>query len=153
MAPIAPVSQLNRLFGLEGKVALVTGGRRGLGRAMVLGLVEAGARVAAVARSPEAGDLVKEVQAQGGTLLYIQADLADRSDREGIIGRAAENFGRLDVLVNNAGYQYQAPAMEYPVEQWDKDLELLLTAILDLSKQAARYMAVHGGGKIYTSPR
>ncbi len=136
------------MFDVAGRVALVTGGRRGLGRAMALGLVDAGARVAVAARSPEAGELQEEIQARGGELLYLSVDLGDRAARRGLVERVVAHFGRLDILVNSAGFQAQASAESYPLDTWDRDLELLLTAVLDLSQQAAPVMAAQGGGKI-----
>jgi 2-deoxy-D-gluconate 3-dehydrogenase len=139
---------VNGLFDVTGKVALVTGGRRGLGRAMVLGLARAGARVAVCARSPEADELGREVAALGGDLFYLQADLGIRAQRQGLVDRVVARFGRLDILVNNAGFQAQGEAESYPLDTWDRDLELLLTAVLDLSQQAAPVMAAQGGGRI-----
>jgi len=136
------------MFDVTGRVALVTGGRRGLGRAMTLGLVAAGAQMAVAARSPEAADLQREVQALGGKLFYLPVDLTDREARHGLVGRVVAHYGRLDILVNSAGLQAQAPAESYPQSTWDLDLELLLTAVLDLSQQAAPVMAAQGGGKI-----
>jgi 2-dehydro-3-deoxy-D-gluconate 5-dehydrogenase len=137
-----------RIFDVAGRVALVTGGRRGLGRAMTLGLVDAGAKVAVVAQSEEADELRREVAARGGELLYLRADLARRADRAGLVQRVVQHFGRIDILVNNAGLQHRAPAAEYPPPMWDQDLELLLTAVMDLSQQAAAPMIAQGGGKI-----
>jgi 2-deoxy-D-gluconate 3-dehydrogenase len=136
------------LFDVSGKVALVTGGRRGLGRAMALGLAGAGARVAVAARSPEADQLRRELAALGCELLYLPADLGRRAERQGLVDRVVAHFGRLDILVNNAGFQAQGAADSYPMATWDQDLELLLTAVLDLSQQAAPVMAAQGGGRI-----
>jgi 2-deoxy-D-gluconate 3-dehydrogenase len=136
------------LFDISGRVALVTGGRRGLGRAMVLGLVDAGARVVVVAQSPEARDLAEEVARRNGELHYVSADLADPKARLGLVERVTRRFGRLDILVNNAGVQRKAPAIDYGREAWSSDIELLLTSVLDLSQQAARIMVERGGGKI-----
>jgi 2-deoxy-D-gluconate 3-dehydrogenase len=135
-------------FDVTGKVALVTGGRRGLGKAMALGLVEAGAKVVVVAKSPDDGQLGQEVEKSGGDIAYIQADLTDREERTGLIEKVVGQFGRLDILVNNAGFQRRSPVLEYSSSDWDADLELLLTAVLDLSQQAARIMIKQGGGKI-----
>lgn len=136
------------LFELSGRVALVTGGRRGLGRAMALGLADAGADVAVVATAPEAAALEGEILSRGVRFLYLPADLRDRSQRSGLVDRVAEHFGRVDVLVNNAGLQQRGQAIDYPAAAWDADLELLLTAVLDLSQQAARVMIPQGAGKI-----
>jgi len=135
-------------FDVTGKVSLVTGGRRGLGKAMALGLVEAGAKVVVIAKSPDAGNLHEEAGKLGGEITYIQADLAKRDERIGLVEQVVAQFGRLDILVNNAGLQRHSPVLEYAADDWDADLELLLTAVLDLSQQAGRVMVKQGGGKI-----
>lgn len=135
-------------FDVTGKVSLVTGGRRGLGKAMALGLAEAGAKVAVIAKSPEAGTVKYEAEKLGKEIVYMQADLTEREERAGLIEKVVDQFGRLDILVNNAGLQRRSPALEYTSSDWDADLELLLTAVLDLSQQAARVMIQQGGGKI-----
>jgi len=139
---------MNNLFDVTGKVALVTGGRRGLGKAMVLGLAQAGAQVAVVAKSQTADELEREIASIGGKCFYISADLSQSSERIGLIDQVIAHYGRLDILVNNAGIQVRAPAVDYALEQWHQDFELLLTAVLDLSQQAARFMLKQGGGKI-----
>lgn len=139
---------MSALFDISGQVALVTGGRRGLGRAMALGMADAGARIAVVAASSEASDLQRELAGRGADFLYIQADLTRRNEREGLVNRVVEHFGRLDILVNNAGLQQKGSAVDYATNVWDVDIELLLTAVLDLSQQAARHMIPQGHGKI-----
>lgn len=139
---------MSALFDISGQVALVTGGRRGLGRAMALGMADAGARIAVVAASSEASDLQRELAGRGADFLYIQADLTRRNEREGLVNRVVEHFGRLDILVNNAGLQQKRSAVDYATDAWDVDIELLLTAVLDLSQQAARHMIPQGHGKI-----
>lgn len=139
---------MSALFDISDQVALVTGGRRGLGRAMALGMADAGARVAVVAASSEASDLQRELAGRGVDFLYIQADLTRRNEREGLVSRVVEHFGRLDILVNNAGLQQKRSAVDYATDAWDVDIELLLTAVLDLSQQAARHMIPQGYGKI-----
>lgn len=140
---------MNDLFDIRGKVALVTGGRRGLGLAMAEGLARAGARLAVVSASPEADELGRRVRAAGGgELLYAHADLADRSQREGLVARVVDRFGRLDILVNCAGLQHRQPAMEFDLAQWDRLLGLMLTGVFELCQQAAAVMVPRGGGKI-----
>lgn len=136
------------LFDVRDKVALVTGGRRGLGHAMAIGLAEAGAKVAVVAKSPEASELKYEFDKRGAKLLYLATDLEKRDARTGLVDRVVAHFGRIDILINNAGLQFKAPAVSYPGAQWDLDLELMLTAILDLSQQAQPHMAEQGWGRI-----
>lgn len=139
---------MNDLFDVSGKVALVTGGRRGLGKAMVLGLLEAGAKVAVAAHSADDGNLQQEADRMSGELFYVQADLTHREERTGLIDKVVARFGRLDILVNNAGYQRRTPVLEYSASEWDADIELLLTAVFDLSQQAGRVMVRQGAGKI-----
>ena len=135
-------------FSFLGKVALVTGGRRGLGRAMVMGLAASGAKIAVVSQSADDNGLRQEVEAAGSELLYLPANLADRSSRVGIIAAVVQHYGRLDILINNAGDQHRQSAIEYDLRQWDKDFDLLVTAVFELSQQAAKVMAEQGGGKI-----
>ncbi|MDQ7824271.1 MAG: SDR family oxidoreductase [Candidatus Eremiobacteraeota bacterium] len=139
---------MENIFSVSGKVALITGGRRGLGKAMALGLARAGALVAVAARSDNPGDLEREIGDAGGRLFYLPADLLKPDERMGLVDRVAAHYGRLDILVNNAGLQHRAPALDYPLAQWHDDFELMLTAVLDLSQQAAKVMIPRGGGKI-----
>jgi 2-dehydro-3-deoxy-D-gluconate 5-dehydrogenase len=139
---------MKNLFDISGRVALVTGGRRGLGKAMTLGLLEAGAKVVVVARSSDDGGLQSEASKLGGELIYIQADLSKRQERANLVERVVGHFGQIDILVNNAGLQHRSPVLEYADTIWDADIELLLTAVLDLSQQAGRVMVKQGGGKI-----
>lgn len=135
-------------FGIEGKIAMVTGARRGLGLAMATGLVESGAKLAAVASSSDGSGLQRTVDGLGGEMLYLQADLCDRAQREGLVDRVVERFGRLDILVNCAGMQHRQPSMEFDLGQWDRIVSLMMTAVFELSQQAARVMEKQGGGKI-----
>jgi 2-dehydro-3-deoxy-D-gluconate 5-dehydrogenase len=138
----------SELFSIEGKVAMVTGARRGLGLAMAIALVEAGAKLIAVSSGKDHRKLREAVERVNGDLLYIQADLADRRQRSEIISKGVEHFGKLDILVNSAGIQHRQPAMEFDLAQWDRILSLMLTGVFELSQQAARVMERQGGGKI-----
>jgi 2-dehydro-3-deoxy-D-gluconate 5-dehydrogenase len=138
----------NRLFNISGRVALVTGGRRGLGRAMAEGLTAAGARLAVADASPDCDELQSAVESLGGELACFLVDLTDRSQREGLIGRVIARFGRLDILVNCAGIQHREPAVDFALQKWDEILSLMLTAVFELCQQAARVMEPQGGGKI-----
>ena len=135
-------------FDFSGKVAAVTGGRRGLGRAMAVELARRGAKTAILSKSPDANDVLKEIRALGGVATYFQVDLANRAERAGLMEKVRAHFGRLDILINNAGYLHCAPALEYPLEQWDQDMSVLLDAVFELSQQAGRIMVEQGGGKI-----
>ncbi|MGO8691766.1 MAG: SDR family oxidoreductase [Thermoguttaceae bacterium] len=136
------------LFDISGRVALVTGGRSGLGLAMSEGLVAAGAKLAVVDLATECEEIRRRVAACGGQWAFFQADLADRAQRGTVIPRVVEHFGRLDILVNCAGIQHRQPAMEFDLDRWDAILSLMLTGVFELCQQAARVMERQGGGKI-----
>ncbi len=135
-------------FDFKGKVAVVTGGRRGLGRAMAVELARRGAKGGIIARDAGAGEVLREIDGFGGEAVYLQADLTRREERTGLLDKIQKRFGRLDILINNAGYLQCAPALEYPLEQWDRDMSVLLDAVFELSQQAGRIMVAQGGGKI-----
>lgn len=139
---------MREYFDFSGQVAVVTGGRRGLGRAMAVELARRGAHSVIVSQSPEAEAVLAEIRAFGGQASYRQADLARREDRAGLLDRVHAEHGRLDILINNAGALYCAPALDYPLEQWDQDMSVLLDAVFELSQQAGRLMAAQGRGKI-----
>jgi NAD(P)-dependent dehydrogenase (short-subunit alcohol dehydrogenase family) len=132
----------------QGKVAVVTGGRRGLGRAMTIALAEQGAKVAVISQSPEADDLMREVKKVGSEGFYLQADLGKREERSSLISRIVEHFGRIDILVNNAGLQFVESVETCTQEQWDISRSVLLDAIFELSQQVIPFMKRQGGGKI-----
>jgi 2-deoxy-D-gluconate 3-dehydrogenase len=136
------------LFDISGRVALVTGGRSGLGLAMSRCLVAAGAKLAVVDVRNECDELRRCVQASRGEMAFFQADLTDRPQRSGLIDRVVERFGRLDILVNSAGIQHRRPAVEFELDKWDQIISLMLTAVFELSQQAAKIMQRQGGGKI-----
>jgi 2-deoxy-D-gluconate 3-dehydrogenase len=115
---------------------------------MATGLVEAGAKLVAVASNPDCRELRQAVKALGGEMLYLRADLSDRQQRKGLVARAVKRFGRLDILVNSAGIQHRQPALDFDLGKWDQIVSLMLTGVFELSQQAARAMARQGGGKI-----
>ena len=135
-------------FDVEGKVALVTGGRRGLGLAMAEGLASAGARLAVAAAAPDCDELRRRIKRAGGKLEYLQTDLTDRKQRAVLVDRVLERYGALDILVNCAGIQYRQSAMEFDLQKWDEIISLMLTGVFELSQQAAKAMVKQGGGKI-----
>ena len=138
----------SNLFNIEGKVALVTGARRGLGLAMATGLVEAGVKLVAVSSGADCRELRQMVKKRNGEMLYLQADLADRRQRAGLVAKAVKRFGRLDILVNSAGIQHRQPALDFDLAKWDHIVSLMMTGVFELSQQAARVMVAQGGGKI-----
>ena len=115
-------------FTLTGKVAVVTGGNRGLGRAFAHALGEAGASVAILARNAARNEeVVGELAAKGITAAAFEGDVARRADIERAAGEIVERFGRVDVLVNNAGTCIHRPALEVPDEEWAEVFDVNLT--------------------------
>src|ERR1051325_1940749 len=129
------------LFELHGKVALVTGGSRGLGLAIAQGLALAGATVAVTARTtpPESAT---------AKLVFISADLSRAQQRAGLIDRVIRELGSVDILVHAAGQVYRSPAENYPLDRWAEIMELHVTAAFDLAQQAAKHMFARQNGKI-----
>jgi 2-dehydro-3-deoxy-D-gluconate 5-dehydrogenase len=138
------------LFDLSGRVALVTGGNRGLGRAIAVGLAEAGADVAVACRSGQADETLAAVTAAGRRGLVVAADLSDAAAAGPLVARVADELGRLDILVNNAGIIRRAAALETSLEDWQAVLDVNLSGVWACAQAAARLMAPQGGGKIIT---
>jgi 2-dehydro-3-deoxy-D-gluconate 5-dehydrogenase len=136
-------------FSLIGKVAVVTGATRGLGRGIASGLCEAGADMVAVGLSDKFDTLRAEVEARGRRFLGVASDLSKRASAEVVVQEAVKAFGRIDIVVNNAAGQRRRPVLEFNEEDWDYLLNLNLKAIYFLSTAAARRMIEQGaGGKI-----
>jgi 2-deoxy-D-gluconate 3-dehydrogenase len=134
---------------LEGKVAIVTGGNGGIGRAIALALAEEGARTAVAARNPDKNRAVAaELEALGVEHLVTEVDIVAKDAAESFITRVHEKWGRLDVLVNNAGTVEFAETENTPVESWDRVIATNLTAAFVWSKHAIPHMRAQGGGKI-----
>ncbi len=134
-------------FKLDGKKAVVTGGTKGLGKAIALALAQAGADIALVSRSdnPELRD---EIKALGRLCRHHAADLSDRAQTRKIIPGLAEQMGGLDVLVNCAGIITRMPNEEFPESAWDSNLEVNLHAAMLMNQAAAKLMIEKGYGKI-----
>jgi len=136
-------------FSLRGRTALVTGGNRGLGRGFARALAEAGADVVIAARDEvRSADVVAEVTALGRRALAVPADVTRPEEVEQMMSVAVEEMGRLDILVNNAGVAIHRPALEIPLEEWQRVIDLNLTAVWTCSTAAARHMIAAGGGVI-----
>ena len=135
-------------FRLDGKVALVTGASAGLGAAVAAALAEAGADVACHGntRAPDATCAL--VEAAGRRCLGVSGDLSDRETPARLVPRVLEEFGRLDVLVNNAGTIRRSPAVDYSEDDWTFVLEVNLSSVFRLSQLAGRHMVGRGSGKI-----
>jgi len=134
-------------FRLDGKIAVVTGATKGIGKAMSLALAEAGADIAAVSRRPDP-DIEKRVLALGRRYLHHSADLMNREDSRKVIPAIVEKMNDVDILVNNAGIIRRSPAIEHSEADWDATLEIDLTATFILSQAAGKVMLRKGRGKI-----
>ncbi len=135
---------------LEGKTCLVTGGSRGIGKAIALKLAEFGADVAITyARSADAANDVKtEIEAMGRRAKAIQADAVDFSEAEKVVNEIVVDWGQLDVLVNNAGITKDNLILRMSEEQWDDVITTNLKSIFNYSKVVARPMMKNRGGSI-----
>ncbi len=122
------------LFSVAGKVALVTGGSRGIGLMIARGFVEGGARVYISSRSAEACDKAAAELSKLGTCISIPADIAQVAEVERLAQAIADREPKLDVLVNNAGANWGAPLAEYPDSAWDKVLGLNVKAVFNMTR-------------------
>lgn len=137
------------VFRLDGRVALVTGGSKGLGRAMSLALARAGADLVVASRHlEEAEDAAEEIRGTGRRALALLADVREPADVEEMARRAHAEFGRIDILVNNAGINPRAPALELTLDQWHETLETNLTGPWLCSRAVAPYMIERRWGRI-----
>ena len=141
--------RVRQLFDLSGRTALVTGGGRGIGRHIALGLAEAGADVVVASRKlHNCEETARCLEALGRRSWAFAVDLASESQIDDLADRALAAVGRLDVLVNNAGVIWGAPTLDYPMEGWDRTFAVNVRGLWQLSQRVARHMAEAGGGSI-----
>ena len=139
-----------RLFSLDGQTALVTGARRGIGKAMAVALAGAGADVIGVSATMEASgsEVERDVTALGRTFRGYACDFGDRESLYAFIRRLREDVPRIDILVNNAGTIQRKPAAEHPDEYWDGVIEVNLNAQFILTREIGKDMLARRRGKI-----
>lgn len=137
-------------FSLDGKVAIITGASRGIGRAIALRLAQAGANVVVSSRKLEnVQPVADEITAAGGIALAVQAHVGSPDDVAALVGRTVETFGRVDVAVNNAATNpHFGPLLTADEGQWDKILDTNATGAFRVCKAVAPHMEAQGGGKI-----
>jgi len=141
-------------FDLSGRVAVVTGGNGGIGRAIALGLARAGAAIAVLARNEEKNQRVTgELQALGVRALAVRVDVTERGQLQPALEKVEETLGPVNILVNNAGISAVAGVLDHTLEEWDKVIETNLNACFLLSKLAAKSMVKQREGKIIPWPR
>lgn len=138
------------MFDLSGKTALVTGCKRGIGKAMALGLAEAGANIIGVSANLEleGSAVATEVEALGRTFKAYQANFADRNSLYAFIAQVQKDFPVIDILVNNAGTILRNPAAVHSDDYWDEVLEVNLNSQFILSREIGKGMLERGAGKI-----
>ncbi len=136
-------------FRLDGKVSIVTGASRGLGEAMAEALAEAGSHVVLAARSEEALNAVADnIRALGVKALVVPTHVEEDKQLDNLVERTLNEFGRIDVLVNNAGTTAREPAIDFSLEDWDRVLAVNLRSIFVLCQKVGGVMIRQGGGKI-----
>src|SRR3990172_3700166 len=135
---------------LQGRVAIVTGGSRGIGRAIALAYAEAGAKVVVASRKQEGVEAVAgEITAHGGTALAVAAHVGQEEAVASIVDRALGQFCGIDVLVNTAGTNpHCGPLLSATPAQWDKILEVNLRTAFLLTQRVVPHLQARGGGKI-----
>ena len=135
------------MFSLKGKTALFTGGGRGLGQAMALGLAKAGANVAIVGRKANQ-EAIDEITACGVRGRFFEFDLSNVEGIPALVSEVKKEFGQIDILVNNAGTQSRHKAEDFPKKDWDFVLNVNMNAVFFLCQEVGRLMLAQGRGKI-----
>jgi gluconate 5-dehydrogenase len=141
---------VKELFNLDGRVALITGGSRGLGLQMAEALGEMGCKIAITARkADELTEARAHLEKMGIAVLTVVNDLSKTDGIPGMVDQVLQHYGTIDILVNNAGATWSAPAEEYPDEAWHKVLNLNVDSVFFLSREVARRcMIPNKSGKI-----
>ena len=132
-----------KLFDLQGKRAIVTGGTRGLGHGMAEGLLEAGAEVVIIGSSQRVHESAAQFREAGFRCHSLQADLGIGQQRRQSFAQAVELMGGLDILVNAAGVQHRCNAVDFPMEAWQRVIDVNLTGCFEMSRLAAGYFLDH----------
>ncbi|MBI4991989.1 MAG: SDR family oxidoreductase [Candidatus Harrisonbacteria bacterium] len=137
------------MFDLKGKIALVTGGRRGMGRSHALTLAKQGATVVVTdVDLAECQSVVDKIKGGGGLGVCFKMDVSDKSEVDGVFNEVLRQFGRLDILVNNAGIFDPKPALEMSEKDWDKTIAINLKGEFLCAQRAAQEMAKQKWGRI-----
>ncbi len=140
---------MSKAFRIDDKLALVTGGGRGLGRAMAVGLAEAGADIVVVARRAEdLAQTVAAVEAAGRRCVAVVGDVVDAATARSAVETALASFGRVDILVNNAGFMDMGPIEETSTEDWRRVLDVNLVGSFEFAKAVAPHFQKQGSGKV-----
>jgi NAD(P)-dependent dehydrogenase (short-subunit alcohol dehydrogenase family) len=135
-------------FSLENKVALITGGTSGVGKMMALALARAGAFVWIASSRSNAEETLQEIQDQCSKCAFIQADVTSTADLKNLVTQISKESGKIDILVNAAGINLRTSAEELSLEEWQKTIDINLTAPFYLSKLVAESMTKNNWGRI-----
>lgn len=141
-------SYLAELFGLRGRIAMVTGASRGLGAAMSLALAQAGAHVVLVGRSDNLATTAEEIRQAGGTYGALVADLTTHAGIDALVTTCEREHGPVDILVNVAGTFLRKPSLEWTADEWDEVTNLSTRSVFLLCQRVGRGMIQRGHGKI-----
>jgi len=134
---------------LEGKIAVIVGGTSGIGRALSIGLADAGADVIASARRKEqVEETADAIEAKGKRTLRVTSDVADRASLENLHAQTLEHFGKVDILINCAGRIKRAPTLTFPEEEWQSIIDTNLTGTLRACQIFGKHMLDRGYGRI-----
>jgi NAD(P)-dependent dehydrogenase (short-subunit alcohol dehydrogenase family) len=134
---------------LDGRIAVVVGGTSGIGRAISMGLAEAGADVVASARRPEqVEETAAEIEARGRATLRLTCDMQDRGSLERLLAETVARFGKVDILVNSAGRIKRAPTLTFPEDEWRDIIDTNLTGTLRACQVFGAHMLERGYGRI-----
>jgi NAD(P)-dependent dehydrogenase (short-subunit alcohol dehydrogenase family) len=137
------------LFSLQGKTAIVTGGGRGLGEQIAVAYGDAGANVVICSRNQEACQHISErLTAKGVRSLALKCDVSNPEEIQYVVDETMKEFGRIDILVNNSGVSWGAPALEMPEDKWDKVMNINLKAVFLFSQAVGKIMKEQHSGKI-----
>lgn len=133
---------------LLGKVAVITGAAQGIGRATALLFAQEGAKVALWDISPQGEAVAEEIRRAGGTAAFFQVDVASRAQVEGAVKAVVEKFGRIDILINNAGITRDAQLLKMTEEEWDQVISVNLKGVFNVTQVVAPIMVAQGYGRI-----
>jgi 2-deoxy-D-gluconate 3-dehydrogenase len=137
------------VFELKGKVAIITGGNGGIGLGMARGLAGAGARVVVAARDPAKSEAaVADLERRGSEAIAVAVDVTDEASVAALARAAGERWGRIDVLVNNAGINIRKPAQDLALAEWHRVVDTNLTSAFLCARAVYPVMTAAGGGKI-----
>lgn len=140
---------ISKMFDLKGKVALVTGARRGMGKSHALALASQGAKVVLTDTDvAECSQVVAEIQAKGGEAMCLKMDVSNKAEVDTVFDEVIKQFGRLDILVNNAGIYESKPALDMTEADWDRTIDINLKGEFLCAQRAAKEMAKNKWGRI-----